>query len=60
MFEDWNGDGRVDSTDEFMEYMMYEEDFGGSSKSSSGSSDGCGCLILAAILVFSIFCQLST
>ena len=55
MFNDWNGDGKIDSTDEFMDYQMMNDDTFGSGSSSS-SSEGVGCLIL--MIVVNVFLAL--
>lgn len=52
---DWNGNGRIDAGDKYIEYeIMNDED-----SSSSGGSDGggCGCLLLAfaGLMFLSLF-----
>lgn len=45
---DWNGNGRVDAGDWYIDYeIMNDEGHGGGNHGSSGGSggDGCGCLI---------------
>ena len=48
-FYDWNGDGKKDFTDDFIEYNVYKNSTGGSGKSSGSSSDWWIWLILAIV-----------
>ena len=49
MFQDWNGDGRVDSTDEFLEYQMMHDDTFDNGLHPTTSGDT-GCLILLIVI----------
>lgn len=46
MFEDWNGDGKIDMEDEYLDYMMYNQAFHG----KPSRSEGTGCLVLLIVL----------
>ncbi len=48
-FYDWNGDTKKDFTDDFIEYNVYKNSTGGSSKSSGSLSDRWIWLILAIV-----------
>ena len=48
MFEDWNGDGKIDSADEFLDYQIANDSLG-SGKNTSSSPGGIGCALLMVI-----------
>ena len=56
---DWNGNGREDAGDWYMDYEIMNDNGGGNGGGSgNGNGDGCaGCLlvIIAAVIILSIF-----
>ena len=53
---DWNGNGRVDAGDWYIDYEIMNDN-GGGGGSSGDDGGGCGCLLLAfgALLFISLF-----
>ena len=49
-FLDWNGDGKKDYVDNFIEYQVYKDCTSNKSSSSSASSDWWKILLLAVIM----------
>lgn len=57
---DWNGNGREDWGDHYIDYEIYKDVTGGNDDEPGGSSGegaGCGCLLLViiAVLISSMF-----
>jgi hypothetical protein len=46
---DWNGNGRRDAGDWYMDYEIMNDDGGGGGGSDGGGGVGCGCLCLIVI-----------
>ena len=53
---DWNGNGRVDAGDWYIDYEIMNDNGGSSGGGGSGGNDGggCGCLLLAIAGLFFI------
>lgn len=48
--QDWNNDGKIDSTDRMIDYMAYQDTFS-DDKQTSGSPGTVGALLAAAIVL---------
>lgn len=49
-FSDWNGDGKKDCVDNYIEYQVYKDCTSNKSSSSGASSDWWKILLLAVIM----------
>lgn len=54
---DWNGNGRVDAGDWYIDYEIMNDNGGGGGSGGGSDGDGCGCLLLMiiALVVISLF-----
>ena len=54
---DWNGNGRVDAGDWYIDYEIMNDNGGGGGSGGGSDGDGCGCLLLMIIAlgVISLF-----